>query len=68
MELAKIEYVDYGLACEHNMPCAVYSTTEHAVCHMNTGVFQPSWMAQGEGWHLIQAKTPFQRFLLRFFL
>lgn len=65
--ILKVSYAEYGMVFEHNMPCCVHSLTERAVLNCNTGNFQPSWKAQTEGWRLIQAKTRFQRWLLRFF-
>lgn len=62
----EIEFVDHGLTCEHNMPCAVYGG-ELAVFHMNTGVFQPSRKAQGEGWRTVQAKNKLQKWILGVF-
>lgn len=56
---------DGGPWAVHDMPCAVLHKTEKAVLDMNANVFQPSWKAQSEGWRLVQARTWFQRFLLR---
>jgi hypothetical protein len=35
------------------------------VLDMNAGVFLPSWKAQANGWHLVQARTWWQRLALR---
>ena len=58
--------VPYGFACAyHDQACAVYHGTEHAVYHLNSNTFQPSWKAQADGWHLVHATTRLQRFVLR---
>lgn len=58
-----IEY--HGPCAEHDQPCAVYYHTEPAVLDMNTGVFQPSWKAQADGWALVRANTPFKALVLK---
>lgn len=67
MDLLKPTYVDFGMGYDHNMPCCVYTDSEPAVLNTNLGVFGPSWKARQEGWQLIQAKTRFQRWLLKKF-
>lgn len=49
----------------HDMRCAV-EPGESAVYFLNDGVFYPSWKAQEKGWQLVQAKTRFQRWILKF--
>ena len=44
---------DGGPWCEHNMPCPVH-IKNRAVYDMNSGVFNPSWEAQSEGWMLVK--------------
>lgn len=63
------EFIDLGICVDHDQACAVYHTegVQPAVIELNTGVFQPSWKAQQEGWRLVQAKTKFQRWLIEFF-
>ena len=61
---------DLGIAVEHDQACAVYFEPDNikpAVYCCNTGVFQPSWQAQNEGWKLVKAKNFFQRWLLHTF-
>jgi len=58
---------DGGPWANHNMPCAVYDQKEKAVLNLNSGVFQPSWKAQQNGWHLIKVKNKFQKLVLKFF-
>ena len=65
--LLKPSYFEIGMGYEHDMPCAIYTNTEHAVLDTSCGVFKPSWRAQKEGWKLVQAKTKFQKWLLRKF-
>ena len=49
-----IGYFGPGLA-KHNMPCAIHPE-EHAVLDTGSGVFEPSWKAQEEGWALVQIR------------
>lgn len=65
--LLKPSYFEIGMGYEHDMPCAIYSNSDHAILDTSCGVFQPSWRAQKEGWNLVQAKTKFQKWLLRKF-
>lgn len=70
ISVREIKFLDLGMAYDHDMPCAVYhgdSEGSHAVLNSNKGVFEPSWKAQREGWQLVQAKTKFQKWLLRKF-
>lgn len=61
-----IEY--HGPVATHDQSCAVYHHLgAPAVLNMSRGVFEPSWEAQKDGWHLIHARTLLQRLLLRFF-
>lgn len=53
----------FGPFAIHDMPCAV-EPKEHAVYHLDNGVFYPSWEAQRAGWKLVHAKTRFQRWIL----
>lgn len=65
--LLKINFIDWGMGYAHDMPCAIYHDTNHAVLNSNIGVFEPSWKAQGEGWRLVKANTKFQKWLLNKF-
>ena len=65
--LLKPSYFEIGMGYEHDMPCAIYTNSDHAVLDTSCGVFKPSWRAQKEGWKLVQAKTKFQKWLLRKF-
>lgn len=53
-----------GPAAEHDQSCAVLHGAK-AVLDMDSWVFQPSWRAQADGWHLVQARTSWQRVVLR---
>lgn len=57
----------HGPVAKHDMPCAVYHTRAYAVLDCNTGVFHPSWYAQGAGWKLVKAESWLQRLVLRMF-
>jgi len=57
---------DGGPWANHNMPCAVMDQTEKAVLDLNSNVFQPSWKAQENGWHLIKLNNKFQKLVLQF--
>lgn len=48
----------------HDMRCAV-EPGEHAVYCLNDGIFYPSWRARKNGWHLVQAKSRFQRLVIK---
>lgn len=53
---------------EANAACPVYwKEGEAAVFDRIAGVFRPSWRAQDEGWHLVEARTRIQRLVLRLF-
>lgn len=54
----------HGLFAFHDQACAVHHR-EPALFNCNTGVFEPSWKAQTEGWRLVRAQTWFHRLLLR---
>ena len=54
-----------GIVAFHDQACAVFYDREPAVFDCNKGFFHPSWAAQKEGWHLVQANTRFQRGILR---
>lgn len=56
MKLLKIEYEGDGFWIGHNYPCPIYGD-EHSVYNINTGLFEPSWKAQKEGWMLIKVKS-----------
>jgi hypothetical protein len=64
MKARKPTIQDYGIVAEHDMACAVYAE-KSAVLQLNTGVFQPSWEAQENGWRLVHARNRFQRLVLR---
>ena len=53
----------HGPAATHNMRCAVRAG-KSAVLDMTRGVFMPSWEAQADGWHLVQARTWLQKVAL----
>lgn len=55
----------HGPAATHNQACAVLHQEEAAVLDLDSGVFEPSWIAQSRGWHLVQAKTLLQRLAIR---
>lgn len=57
--------IHHGLAAHHTQACAVRHSDSAAVFDCNSGVFHPSWAAQSHGWRLVQAKTRWQRFLLK---
>jgi hypothetical protein len=57
------KHTDGGPWVSHNYPCPVIDT-DPAVWDMNASVFRPSWAAQREGWHLVQA-TGWKLWLLR---
>lgn len=50
----------------HDQRCAVLPG-EHAVLDLNSGIFQPSWAAQMQGWQLVHANTWLRRLALRLF-
>ena len=54
---------DGGPWATHDMPCCVYED-EPAVLQIITGVFEPSWKAQREGWELVKVNR-FQRWILK---
>lgn len=56
-----------GMVAFHDQACPVYHQEEKSVYDCNDGIFQPSWKAQQEGWIMVQAKTRFQRWLLKTF-
>lgn len=62
--IPEIEYI--GPVAAHDVACCVYYT-QPAVYNLNTGIFHPSWKAQGDGWQLVHAKTYFQRWILKTF-
>jgi hypothetical protein len=51
---------DGGPWVSHDYPCPVYSHL-NSVYDMDKGIFQPSWVAQERGWHLIKTDTWFKR-------
>lgn len=54
-DLAEIRVItDGGPWAFHNYPCPVH-WKKHAVLNIGTGVFQPSWEAQKDGWMLVRA-------------
>lgn len=65
--LLKPSYFEIGMSYEHNMPCCVYSSTDHAILDCSTGVFVPSHRARAEGYCLVKAKTRFQKWLVKTF-
>lgn len=55
----------HGPVARHDYPCPVL-WDEHAVLDLNRAVFRPSWKAQELGWQLVQARTWWQRAILRY--
>lgn len=55
-----------GPAVLHDQACAVMPK-ESAVYNLNTGIFHPSWKAREKGFHLVHAKTKFQKWLIKSF-
>lgn len=53
---------DGGPWAEHDHACAVCSA-RHSVLDLNTGMFQPCWGCQQDGWYLVRSK-PLRRWLL----
>lgn len=66
MDLHHPEIISHGLCAEHDQCCPVH-WKEPAVLDMSTGIFNPSWKAQDEGWTLVKADSKFKKFLLRVF-
>ena len=64
-DLLKPTVIAHGPACDHNIPCAV-EQDKLAVLQANTGVFLPSWEAQGEGWMLIKVPKWLKPLLMRY--
>lgn len=64
--LLTVSMFDFGMGCNHNMPCAIESD-KPAIYDGNHGVFNPSWSAQSKGWRLVRIRTKFQRWLLKKF-
>jgi len=63
--IPKIEM--YGPVAEHDQACAVlHDKGVKAVLNLSTGIFEPSWEARREGYYLVQAKTPLQKWILRY--
>lgn len=58
----KIEY--HGPATKHDMPCAIHFK-EPAILNTSRGVFNPSWKAQKQGWHLVYANTKFKKWVIK---
>jgi len=58
---------DSGMVCVHNMPCLICKTN-HAVLVMPTGMFEPCWKCQEEGYEIVKRSPKNNRSLLdRFF-
>lgn len=60
----KVDYIDHGICIEHNMPCAIYPDN-FAVIDCSSGIFQPSWKAQREGYIILKIKNKFIKKLLK---
>lgn len=54
MKLADIVVVVEGPVATHNYPCPVYRD-EVAVLDLSTGIMQPSWTAQADGYVTVRA-------------
>lgn len=67
MELAEIKVNDLGGApvAIHNCPCAVCGK-EKAVLILNTGVFEPCWECQKQGWKIVKLSR-FWKWILKKF-
>ena len=65
MQVMKIDIVtDGGPWAEHNYPCPVYTNCK-AVLDLDKGIFQPSWIAQKHGYHIIHANTWIKRLIYK---
>ena len=47
---------NHVMFAHHDMPCPV-CRSKHAVLNMNTGVFNPCWDCQSDGWKTEQKKS-----------
>ncbi len=64
MDVHNPELIFHGPCVEHDYACPVHRNLP-AVLNMSTGVFEPSWKAQEEGWALVKADSWFKKFVLR---
>lgn len=64
IEKAVFIYRNVFMAMEHNYLCAV-CREESAVIDCNTGVLQPCWSCQRNGWGLKQSTSRFKRLFKR---
>jgi len=67
MELRKPTIDSDGMVAFHDQACPIFHQSEKAVYECNYGYFQTSWAAHDNGWIIVQAKTKFQRWLLKTF-
>ena len=58
--------VDFGGApyAQHDYACPIYPDA-HAVLHLDTGIFHPSWIAQRHGYVLLEIRPKWLRKLLQ---
>ena len=62
MNIHKINFLtDGGPWVIHDYPCPVNYCTSKTVYNMNKDVFEPSWAAQKDGWHLIKTDNWFKK-------
>lgn len=64
MNEPEIHFIAPGVAT-HRQPCAVFHHREKAVFNCNEGVFEPSWVAQSEGWMLVCVAPGWRRWLVK---
>ena len=55
--------IHHGMHAEHDMPCAV-CIVGHAVLHLGSGIFDPCWDCQRDGWRLVNPPPSWWRRLL----
>jgi hypothetical protein len=56
---------DHGIFANHDYPCPV-CLKEHAVLNMQTGVFQPCWLCQTEGFRTYIVPRWLRKLLARY--
>lgn len=57
-EQANVRYL--GPGADHDVPCPLRGCPNPAVLNLGTGVFEPCWRHQSEGWktNLVKVKNP----------
>lgn len=53
LQLRLPQIVFYGPVADHDQACAVCHSRK-AVYNLNTGLFEPCWQCQSNGWRLTQ--------------